>query len=81
MEKSVNGPHELIADPPYVDAQESLTDEWVDLKPGELNADVVAEINIDHSDFDEEAKNEKELNREWIDLKPKRKRLSCLQVM
>lgn len=74
MEKSVNGPHELIADPPYVDAQESLTDEWVDLKPGELNADVVAEINIDHSDFDEEAKNEKRVKQRMDRLEAKAKK-------
>ncbi|XP_047996694.1 uncharacterized protein LOC125234481 isoform X2 [Leguminivora glycinivorella] len=78
IEKSVNGTHELVIDAPTYENQDVLVDDWLDprdnvYKPT-LNADVVAEINLDQPEYEEEIKNEKraKLKMEKLEAKAKK---------
>ncbi|XP_063366435.1 uncharacterized protein LOC134654943 [Cydia amplana] len=78
IENSVNGTHELVIDAPNYDSQDILVDDWLDprdniYKPA-LNADVVAEINLDQPEYEEETKNEKKAKQKMEKLEAKAKK-------
>ncbi|XP_061720844.1 uncharacterized protein LOC133527715 isoform X1 [Cydia pomonella] len=78
IENSVNGTHELVIDTPNYESQDILVDDWLDsrdniYKPA-LNADVVAEINLDQPEYEEEAKNEKRAKQKMEKLEAKAKK-------
>ncbi|XP_063540307.1 uncharacterized protein LOC134749323 [Cydia strobilella] len=78
IENSVNGTHELVIDAPNYDSQDILVDDWLDprdniYKPA-LNADVVAEINLDQPEYEDETKNEKRAKQKMEKLEAKAKK-------
>ncbi|CAH0590241.1 unnamed protein product [Chrysodeixis includens] len=82
LDKSINGTHYMRADTQTLDTQElsapGLIDDWMDTKENiykpSLNPDVVADIEIDQPEFEEEIGNEKRTKQKLERLEVKAKK-------
>ncbi|CAG5049132.1 unnamed protein product [Parnassius apollo] len=80
LDKNINGTNYITSNSDTINKQESntgrLIDDWMDPKDNiyALNPDVVAEMEIEHSEIDEEIANEKKekLKMEKLELKAKK---------